>query len=83
MEQGVDGFKTFFDGKISFAEAVKALAQEIPDNRAVEYNGLNFSRKENDLFFEGKKITEQSRPQIIDAYKKTQARMQAELGVNL
>ncbi|MBI5023230.1 MAG: hypothetical protein HZC05_03690 [Candidatus Magasanikbacteria bacterium] len=83
MVRGADGFEIFLDSKVSFVEAVKDLAQEIHDGQAIKYNGLNFSRKGSDLFFEGKKITEQSRPQIIDAYKNVQARMKAELGVNL
>lgn len=83
MERGVDGFKTFLDSKVSFAEAIHALTQEISDGQAVKFNGLEFSRKGSNLFFNGKKITDQSRPQIIDAYKNVQARMRAELGVNL
>lgn len=82
-EKGIDGFKIFFDSNVSFVDAAKALAQQIHDGQTVGYNGLEFSRKGSDLFFQGKKITDQSRSQIIDAYKNVQARMNAELDVNL
>ena len=73
--KGIDAFKDFLSETNSFSDVVRELIKAIPDGKTVEYNGVVLSRKGVDILYEGKKVTESSRIEILKAYQAVREKM--------